>query len=102
MLEETQRVYAAAFERVPYPDLEAMKLGLTQVSETNPKVRGVIRASSSMVDCCARSRRAASSSGCTARRGSSWQENWPQRTQNRNELVGARRAVPAEGTIYDH
>jgi len=41
MLEETQRVYAAAFERVPYPDLEAMKLGLTQVSETNPKVRGV-------------------------------------------------------------
>ena len=41
MLEETQRVYAAAFERVPYPDLEAMKLGITQVSETNPKVRGV-------------------------------------------------------------
>jgi hypothetical protein len=40
MLEETQRVYAAAFERVPHPDLEAMKLGLTQVSETNPKVRG--------------------------------------------------------------
>ena len=41
MLEETQRVYAAAYERVPYPDLEAMKLGITQVSETNPKVRGV-------------------------------------------------------------
>ena len=41
MLEETQRVYAAAFERVPYPDLEAMKLGITQVSETNPKVRGM-------------------------------------------------------------
>jgi NitT/TauT family transport system substrate-binding protein len=41
MLEETQRVYAAAFERVPYPDIEAMKLGITQVSETNPKVRAV-------------------------------------------------------------
>ena len=41
MLEETQRVYAAAFERVPHPDLEAMKLGITQVSESNPKVRGV-------------------------------------------------------------
>lgn len=40
MLEETQRVYAAAFERVPYPDLEDMKLGITQVSETNPRVRG--------------------------------------------------------------
>lgn len=39
MLEETQRVYAAAFERVPYPDLEDMKLGITQVSETNPRVR---------------------------------------------------------------
>jgi NitT/TauT family transport system substrate-binding protein len=41
MLEETQRVYAAAFERVPYPDLEDMKLGLTQVAETNPRVRNV-------------------------------------------------------------
>jgi len=41
MLEETQRVYAAALERVPYPDLESMKLGLTQVAETNPRVRGV-------------------------------------------------------------
>ena len=41
MLEETQRVYAAAFERVPYPDIEDMKLGLTQVAETNPRVRGV-------------------------------------------------------------
>jgi NitT/TauT family transport system substrate-binding protein len=40
MLEETQRVYAAAFERVPYPDIEDMKLGLTQVAETNPRVRG--------------------------------------------------------------
>jgi len=39
MLEETQRVYAAAFERVPFPDLEDMKLGLTQVAETNPRVR---------------------------------------------------------------
>jgi NitT/TauT family transport system substrate-binding protein len=41
MLEETQRVYAAAFERVPYPDIEDMKLGLTQVAETNPRVRAV-------------------------------------------------------------
>jgi NitT/TauT family transport system substrate-binding protein len=41
MLEETQRVYASAFERVPYPDIEDMKLGLTQVAETNPRVRGV-------------------------------------------------------------
>jgi NitT/TauT family transport system substrate-binding protein len=41
MLEETQRVYAGAFERVPYPDIEDMKLGLTQVAETNPRVRGV-------------------------------------------------------------
>ena len=39
MLEETQRVYAAAFERVPYPEIEDMKLGLTQVAETNPRVR---------------------------------------------------------------
>jgi NitT/TauT family transport system substrate-binding protein len=39
MLEETQRVYASAFERVPYPDLDSMKLGLTQVAETNPRVR---------------------------------------------------------------
>jgi NitT/TauT family transport system substrate-binding protein len=41
MLEETQRVYASAFERIPYPDTEVMKLGLTQVAETNPRVRGV-------------------------------------------------------------
>jgi ABC-type nitrate/sulfonate/bicarbonate transport system substrate-binding protein len=41
MLEETQRVYAAAFERVPYPDIEAMKLGITQVAETNPRARTV-------------------------------------------------------------
>src|SRR5437867_8215391 len=41
MLEETQRAYASAFERVPYPDIEVMKLGLTQVAETNPRVRGV-------------------------------------------------------------
>ena len=39
MLEETQKVYAAAFERVPYPEIEDMKLGLTQVAETNPRVR---------------------------------------------------------------
>jgi NitT/TauT family transport system substrate-binding protein len=39
MLEETQRVYAGAFERVPYPDIEDMKLGLAQVGEGNPRVR---------------------------------------------------------------
>jgi len=39
MLEETQKVYAAAFERVPYPEIEDMRLGLTQVAETNPRVR---------------------------------------------------------------
>ena len=41
MLEETQRVYASAFQRIPYPDVEDMKLGLAQVAETNPRVRGV-------------------------------------------------------------
>jgi NitT/TauT family transport system substrate-binding protein len=41
MLEETQRVYAAAFERIPYPNIEDMKLGLTQVAETNPRAKGV-------------------------------------------------------------
>ncbi len=41
MLEETQRVYASAFERVPYPDVEDMKLGITQVSESNPRAKGV-------------------------------------------------------------
>ncbi len=40
ILEETQKVYASAFERVPYPDPEDLKLGLTQVSETNPRARG--------------------------------------------------------------
>lgn len=40
MLEETQRVYASAFERVPYPNVEDMKLGITQVSETNPRAKG--------------------------------------------------------------
>jgi NitT/TauT family transport system substrate-binding protein len=40
MLEETQRVYAAAFQRVPYPDPEDLKLGVTQVGETNPRARG--------------------------------------------------------------
>jgi NitT/TauT family transport system substrate-binding protein len=40
ILEETQRVYASAFQRVPYPDIEDMKLGLTQVSETNSRARG--------------------------------------------------------------
>ena len=41
MLEETQRVYAEAFERVPYPNVEDMKLGIVQVSETNPRAKGV-------------------------------------------------------------
>jgi ABC-type nitrate/sulfonate/bicarbonate transport system substrate-binding protein len=40
MLDETQRVYAAAFERIPYPDVEDMKLGITQVAETNPRAKG--------------------------------------------------------------
>jgi NitT/TauT family transport system substrate-binding protein len=40
MLEETQRVYAAAFERIPYPNTEDMKLGITQVAETNPRAKG--------------------------------------------------------------
>src|SRR6266481_3284225 len=40
MLEETQRVYASAFERIPYPNVEDMKLGITQVAETNPRARG--------------------------------------------------------------
>ena len=40
ILEETYKVYASAFERVPYPDPEDMKLGLTQVGETNPRARG--------------------------------------------------------------
>jgi NitT/TauT family transport system substrate-binding protein len=40
MLEETQRVYADAFERIPYPNVEDMKLGITQVSETNPRAKG--------------------------------------------------------------
>jgi NitT/TauT family transport system substrate-binding protein len=39
ILEETQRVYASAFDRIPYPDIEDMKLGITQVSETNPRAR---------------------------------------------------------------
>jgi hypothetical protein len=40
MLEQTQRVYADAFERIPYPSVEDMKLGITQVSETNPRAKG--------------------------------------------------------------
>ena len=40
MLEQTQRVYAEAFERIPYPNVEDMKLGITQVSETNPRAKG--------------------------------------------------------------
>ena len=39
ILEESQRVYASAFERVPYPDPEDMKLVLTQVGENNPRAR---------------------------------------------------------------
>jgi ABC-type nitrate/sulfonate/bicarbonate transport system substrate-binding protein len=40
ILEETQRVYASAFERAPYPDPEDLKLALSQVSELNPRARG--------------------------------------------------------------
>lgn len=40
ILEETQRVYASAFERTPYPDPEDLKLALSQVSEMNPRARG--------------------------------------------------------------
>ena len=40
ILEESQKVYASAFERIPYPDPEDMKLVLTQVSENNPRARG--------------------------------------------------------------
>ena len=40
MLEETQRVYAPALERIPYPNIEDMKLGITQVAETNPRAKG--------------------------------------------------------------
>ncbi|HVO92549.1 MAG TPA: ABC transporter substrate-binding protein [Terriglobales bacterium] len=40
MLEETQRIYADAFERVPYPNIEDLRLGITQVSETNPRAKG--------------------------------------------------------------
>jgi ABC-type nitrate/sulfonate/bicarbonate transport system substrate-binding protein len=40
ILEESQRVYASAFERIPYPTPEDMKLVLTQVGENNPRARG--------------------------------------------------------------
>jgi NitT/TauT family transport system substrate-binding protein len=40
ILAETQKVYAAAFERLPTPDPEDLKLALSQVSETNPRARG--------------------------------------------------------------
>jgi NitT/TauT family transport system substrate-binding protein len=38
--EESQRVYAGAFERVPYPDPEDVKLAVIQVAENNPRARG--------------------------------------------------------------
>lgn len=40
ILEETQRVYASAFERAPYPNPEDLKLALSQVGEMNPRARG--------------------------------------------------------------
>jgi hypothetical protein len=40
ILEETQAVYASAFERIPYPDPEDLKLAISQVSENNPRARG--------------------------------------------------------------
>jgi ABC-type nitrate/sulfonate/bicarbonate transport system substrate-binding protein len=39
ILEESQRVYASAFERVPYPDPEDIKLVLIQVGDNNPRAR---------------------------------------------------------------
>ena len=38
--EESQKVYAGAFERVPYPDPEDVKLAVVQVAENNPRARG--------------------------------------------------------------
>jgi len=40
ILEESQRVYASAFERVPYPNPEDIKLVLVQVGDNNPRARG--------------------------------------------------------------
>ncbi len=40
ILEESQRVYASAFERIPYPDPEDIKLVLIQVGDNNPRARG--------------------------------------------------------------
>jgi NitT/TauT family transport system substrate-binding protein len=40
ILDESQKVYASAFERVPYPEPEDMKLVLTQVGENNPRAQG--------------------------------------------------------------
>jgi len=40
ILEESQRVYASAFERVPYPDPEDIKLVLIQVGDNNPRAGG--------------------------------------------------------------
>ncbi|TMB72664.1 MAG: ABC transporter substrate-binding protein [Deltaproteobacteria bacterium] len=40
ILEETQKVYASAFEPVPYPDPEDLKLAISQVAEGNPRARG--------------------------------------------------------------
>lgn len=40
ILEESQRIYASAFERVPYPDPEDIKLVLIQVGDNNPRARG--------------------------------------------------------------
>ena len=38
--EESQRVYAEAFRRDPYPDPEDVKLAIVQVGENNPRARG--------------------------------------------------------------
>jgi len=40
ILEESQKVYASAFERDPYPNPEDLKLAIVQVSENNPRARG--------------------------------------------------------------
>jgi NitT/TauT family transport system substrate-binding protein len=38
--EESQKVYAGAFERVPYPDPEDVKLAVIQVAENNARAHG--------------------------------------------------------------
>ena len=70
MLEETQRVYASSFERIPYPNVEDMKLGIAQVAETNPRAKGADPKDFVNRPAASRDRKQAdSSSGFTASRG---------------------------------